>query len=124
MHIIDNWVIDTVSLKSPKHKVLVVMYEDLQENEEIEMKRMLRFLRLGPYADDTLTSDDTPHTQPSQNFTATFRRKHSVNEEPFDPFTPEQRAHVMNIIAQTQKKLQKHNITPVLDVSRYLTRTS
>ena len=123
MQIIDNWIIDTVSQKPPKHKVLVVMYEDLQENEEIEMERMLKFLRLGSYADNTLTSDDTPHTRPSQNFTATFHRKHGDNEEPFDPFTPQQRAHVMNIIAQTQKKLQKHNLTPILDVSRYLIKT-
>ena len=101
------------------------MYEDLKENEEIEMERMLKFLRLGSYTDDTSSSNDTPYTtRPSQNFTATFRRKHSDNEEPFDPFTLQQRAHVMNIIAQTQKKLQKHNMTPILDVSRYLKRSS
>lgn len=122
MEMIDNWIID--SLKSQKHKILVVKYEDLKENEEVEMERMLRFLRLGAFTDDTFTTEVMPHTRPSQNFTATFHRKHSRSEEQFDHFTSQQRAHVMSIIAQMQRKLQKYNMTPILDVSRYLTRTS
>ena len=119
---IDNWVID-----SRKHRVLVVMYEDLKDNERAEMKRMLNFLRLGSNGDNSIAGEGSSQTtslRPLQNFTANFHRKHSRSEEPFDPFTPQQRSYVVSLIAQTQRRLQKHNMTSVLDVSRYLTRTS
>ena len=113
---IDNWVINTA--KYHKHRVLVVMYEDLKGNEEPQILRMVKFLNMGGGFDNK--SEDLPVTRPSQNFTANFHRKHSSTEETFEPYTTQQKAYVLNIITQIQKKLEKHNLTSILNVSRYL----
>lgn len=109
---IENWVI---SAKARKHRVLVVMYEDLKNNEVAQIKRMLNFLHVN-YSIDVLK------TRLSQNFTDSFHRKHGGNEGLFEPYTGPQKAHVLNIISQTQKKLEHHNLTSVLNVNRYLAK--
>lgn len=115
---IDNWVINTAT-KYHKDRVLVMMYEDLKANEEPHILRMVKFLKMGG-SFNSKSDDDLMVTRPSQNFTVSFHRKHSSTELTFEPYTSQQKAHVLNIITQTQKKLEKHNLTLVLDVSRYL----
>lgn len=86
---------------------------------------MLKFLQVDQLnrvgvTDIDEDEEDIAHTRPSQNFTSSFHRKHSTTDEPFDPFTPAQRNHVLEIIARTQKKLTKYNLSSVLDVNEYL----
>jgi hypothetical protein len=116
MEVIDNWVINTA--KYHKNRLLVVMYEDLKGNEEQHVVRMVKFLKLGGSFENK--SEELAVTRPSQNFTVSFHRKHSSTEGTLDPYTSQQRAHVLNVITQTQKKLERHNLTSILDVSRYL----
>ena len=117
MEMIDNWVINTAT-KYHKDRVLVVMYEDLKGNEEPHILRMVKFLKMGGSFENK--SEDLTVTRPSQNFTISFHRKHSSTDLTFEPYTSQQKAHVLNIITQTQKKLERHKLTSVLDVSRYL----
>ena len=118
MEIIDNWVIN--GAKSHKHRVMVVVYEDLKSEEEEYVGRMVNFLNLGGSSDNK--TDDLAVTRPLQNFTRSFHRIHSSTEEPFEPYTSHQKAYIVGIISQTQKKLEKHNLTSVLNVSRYLAK--
>ena len=120
MELIDNWVINTA--KYHKNRLLVVMYEDLKGNEEQHVLRMVKFLKIGGSFENA--SEELPVTRPLQNFTVNFHRKHSSTEGTFEPYTNQQRAHVLNIITQTQKKLERHNLTSILDVSRYLERSN
>ena len=120
MELIDNWVINTA--KYHKNRLLVVMYDDLKGTEEQHVLRMVKFLKLGGSVENA--SEELPVTRPLQNFTVSFHRKHSSMEGTFEPYTNQQRAHVLNIITQTQKKLERHNLTSILDVSRYLERSN
>ena len=113
---IDNWVINTA--KYHNNRVLVVVYEDLKGNEEAHVVRMVKFLKMGSNFDEE--SQDLPVTRPSQNFTVSFHRKHSSTEGTFEPYTSQQKDHILDIITQAQRKLERHNLTLVLDVSRYL----
>ena len=98
------------------------MYEDLKGNEESQVLRMVKFLNIGGGSDNK--TEDQAVTRSTQNFTATFHRKHSSTEGTFDPYTSQQKAYVLNIITQTQKKLEKHNLTSVLSMNRYLEKYS
>ena len=117
---IDNWVINTA--KSHKHRVLVVMYEDLKNNEDEEIKRMIKFLQLGSSSESESSDEELSYTRPSKIFTTTFYRKHDEDDGPFDPFTATQRNLVMDLVAQTQKRLEKHKLKSILDVSRYVAK--
>ena len=126
MAIIENWIINNAK-SSHKHKILVVLYEDLKENKNVEIERMLKFLKVDSLTEAEDHSNNTSNvnvTQPTplKNFTGIFHRKHSSNEELFEPYTTAQKAHVLDVISQAQKRLVKYNLTPVLDVNRYLTK--
>lgn len=122
MEMIDNWVINTAT-KHHKDRVLVMMYEDLKGSEELYVVRMVKFLKMGGIFDED--SEDLPVTaRPLQNFTVSFHRKHSSTEGAFEPYTSQQKAHVLNVISQTQRKLERNNLTSVLDVTRYLEKYS
>ena len=116
MDIIDNWVINSV--RSYRHRVLVVVYEDLKSDEDMHVQRMVNFLNMVEGVDNK--TDNLAVTRPSRNFTRSFHRKRSGTEESFEHYTGPQKTHVLDIITQTQKRLEKHNLTSVLDVSRYL----
>lgn len=120
MELIDNWVINTA--KYHKNRLLVVMYEDLKGNEEQHILRMVKFLKMGGSFENT--NEELPVTRPLQNFTVSFHRKHGSTEGTFEPYTSQQRGHVLNIITQTQKKLERHNLTSILDVSRYMGKSN
>ena len=117
---IDNWIVK--SRGAHKHRVLVVKYEDLQNNEEAEVKRMLQFLHMDQLVNETAVVENTEvtNTKPSQNFTTSFHRKHSSSDETFEPFTAVQKAYVQNTVRETQRKLETYHLTNVLDVRRYL----
>ena len=117
MDIIEGWVIN--NMKTAKHRILVVMYEDLKSNEESQLQRMVNFLNTGSKFDEEV-EDDPTITRPSRNFTASFHRKHSSTEEPFEPYTSQQKAHVLDIITRTQKRLERNDLTSILSVGRYL----
>ena len=107
--------------------MLVVMYEDLKKNKNEQIHRMLKFLKVDSLDDEPNDGSNASNLSatekiPLKNFTTTFHRKHSSSEELFDPFTTAQKVHVLDMIYQTQKKLEKYHLTPVLDVSRYLKR--
>lgn len=117
MEMINNWVIKS---KHHKNKILVVMYEDLKNNEEVEIERMLNFLKMGQLNRNSMETTQATPTGPLQNFTTNFHRKHNSNDEMFQPFTDPQRAYVLNIIRETQRKLEQNRLSIILDVSRYL----
>ena len=121
---IDNWVVKSKS--AHKHRVLVVMYENLQNNEEAEVKRMLEFLHMDQLVDETATVENTEatNTKHLQNFTTSFHREHTSSDEAFEPYTIAQKTYVQNTIRETQKKLEKYHLTDVLDVRRYLEEKS
>jgi len=78
----------------------VVKYENLKANLMVELRRIFDFLEYN------ITEDDlqcTVHSASEQ-----FHRKHSTN---INPYTPEQKKIVGNIIQIANEVLSQYNIT-------------
>ena len=91
------------------HPVLIVKYEDIKNNTESELRRMLDFLQV-PYSSSRLKEVVARGYH-------MYRRKHS---ESFDHYTPGQRDTVTSAIERVSKRLKDNGLLEQVNVLLYL----
>ena len=91
------------------HPVLIVKYEDIKNNPQSELRRMLDFVQV-PYSSSRLK-------QVVARGYRTYRREHS---ETFDHYTPDQRDTVRSAIERVSKCLKESDLLEKANVSLYL----
>ena len=96
-------------LNNHRHPVLVIKYEDLKNNTEEEIEKMLDFLQV-PYSRSRLREVVT------RGYEA-YKRPH---RDEFDHYTVEQRATIRAAIVRVANSLKEHKVLDKADVSLYL----
>ena len=99
--IIQHWLIEG---GKAGNEVLVVHYEELKKNREIQVKRMLNFLGVNL------------SKAPNQDF-STFHRRH---EKEFEPYTKKQKQYVLTAIRNTIRELEQSNIKSEVNLTQYV----
>ena len=87
--------------------VLVVKYEDLVENTQVELKRMLDFLQV-PYKSSELEmvefyNEDTSYQKRNQ-----------------PQFSEENKKHVLSVVRITKSSLEEAGLSSACDLSSYM----
>jgi len=83
-----------------KLPLLVVKYENLKSNLFMELKRMLDFLEI-PYTDQDIECTVNSNVE-------SFHRQH--HDKSFDPYSPEQRKLIINIIKEANEILNQYGV--------------
>ena len=96
-------------LNNHRHPVLVVKYEDVKNDTETEIAKMLNFLQV-PYSRSRLRE------VVARGYSA-YKRPHG---EEFEHYTREQRASVRAAIVRVKQSLDGHNLLDKANVSLYL----
>lgn len=85
-------------------EILVVHYEDLRHNQDIQMKRMLNFL--GVESRKTLNED--------------FSQFHRRHHREFEPYTRVQKLYVLTVIKNTIRELEQNHMKSEANLTQYL----
>ena len=96
-------------LNNHRHPVLVVKYEDVKNDTETEIAKMLNFLQV-PYSRSRLRE------VVARGYSA-YKRPHG---EEFEHYTRAQRASVRAAIVRVKESLDGHNLLDKANVSLYL----
>lgn len=102
--IIQNWLIDG---RRNGKKILLVHYEDMIKNVRKQTKRMLDFLGI-----KALHKMDI-------NFIK-YNRHYNSSDELFDPFTSEQKQHVLSTVNEAIEAASRAGMGTSIDLTRYL----
>lgn len=102
---VENWLIF-----NHHHPVMTVRYEDLKVQTNLEVARMLNFLRMS-YDQEKLDKKLT------EDFNA-FHRLH-YHKETFDHFTERQRSVIVKALKDVDHLLGTHQKTHLLNVTQY-----
>ncbi len=97
------------SMNNHDHPVLIVKYEDIKNNIQSELRRMLDFLQV-PYSSSRLKDVVARGYR-------MYRREHS---ETFDHYTPGQRDTVTSAIKRVSKRLKDNGLLEQANVTLYL----
>ena len=89
--------------------ILVVKYEDLKADPVTQVKRMLAFLRY-PYKDKEV----------EERLEGGFFHFYRNHTDTFEHYTPEQTAHMNNVITSVIDRLKQENITNFIPLEPYL----
>ena len=85
-------------------EVLVVHYEQLQQNRDVQLKRVLRFL--GIDMDFSLAEDF-----------GLFHRRHKND---FKPYTSRQKQYIRTVIRNTIRELEQNHMKSEANLTQYL----
>ena len=89
--------------------ILVIKYEDLKTDPVTQVKRMLAFLRY-PYKDKEV----------EERLKGGFSHFYRNHTDTFEHYTPEQIAHMNNVITSVIDRLKQENITNFIPLEPYL----
>ena len=92
-------------------KVLLIHYEDLKKDRDIQLRKMMDFLNVHC----TLSSQRIL----GQSFPA-FHRTHFETDEAFDPYTTEQRDYILTVVRDTIGDLEDNHMQSEANLAQYL----
>lgn len=100
--ILRHWLIEG---RETGRKVLVVHYEQLKQDRDVQLKRILSFL--GIDMSFSLSEDDF----------GLFHRQHKKN---FEPYTKKQKQYVLTVIINTIRELEQNHMKSETNLTQYL----